>query len=1142
MKKRAISWLLCVAALLSLLPNGWAAAESAAMVICGGEAAGTIALAPDARRTVTADTDAAGQWQIAFGGTWVNIAGQTETSLTVSYALIASALDGGAAALRYAAGDEVLAGPVTVILTEEEPAAAPELAQLDLAAADEEPAAAPQAGMCLVTVEYLFEDGTRAAPSWTAQVAYGSALYQTVTSPAITGYAPDPETVEIDLENLDGDHSYTVYYHPAETTFTVLHYYQRVDSDDYELHDTEPRTGRTGTAVGDALARDEHGLYALRYDAETRIAADGSTVIELYYDRYYYLMRFDLGGGYGVEPVYARFGAPIAAGEPARAGYTFLGWDPAVPDTMPAENSTHTALWREGTAGFTVVFWYENADDDGYSAAGTYSPEDVKSGTTVSSGDYQTQTFEGRDGHFTYDKTKAETVTVAGDGSTVLNVYFTRNTYTLTFKDTYGYTTLKVINAKYQQDIHTEFPIKDGNNTIWWTVPEGCKTYVPGNELGSIDTMPGENITFTRAGATDQTWLWYYVEALPGDSADATYGGKSFKLYKKINCDGASTLTKKEEFHDIRGFTQWASDPQFNAKGEAKQKQNNYFYYARNSYKLQFFNYNDYVTDKAASVLYEAPLGSYYFVPDYPADLEKDAYVFAGWYRTAGCYEGSEADLSGMTMPASDLILYARWTPKSHRVRTYQSERALSAGDVPLDTWDAVPHGTVIENPPDDPENGSYRFVGWFYRGADGAEHAYDFSIPVTRDMDLYAKWGSDTLVAYTIHYQLADGTPVAPDTTGYAPGGATRTFSAKDGAELNAPYQTGYFPNVASHSLTMDLDDAAQNEFAFIYEPAETRPYIVRYLERGTNAVLHEEKQAETPDAIVTERFVPVDGYAPDAFEKRLILTTGENILIFWYDRDSVHAPVRAVHYVQNVTGDGYTVYHASEDTGGIIGQDYSEEALELPGFSYQPGKSASSGTLTAEGLLLELYYDRIQYPYEVRYLELGTDNVLADPAEGMARCGALLTFTAPTIAGYELVSTAQQSMTIAIEDPADTAEKNVRTFYYRARPAAIKITKQGCAAEDAGQSFLFTVTGPGGYSARVCITGNGSVTLTGLPAGTYTVREETGWSWRYTPSQEEQTVVIKNGETGEAIFQNSRTNEKWLTDDAHCDNRFDG
>lgn len=51
---------------------------------------------------------------------------------------------------------------------------------------------------------------------------------------------------------------------------------------------------------------------------------------------------------------------------PTKPGYTFTGWDKEIPKTMPAENTTFKANWKIGESGFTVVFWYENANDDGY--------------------------------------------------------------------------------------------------------------------------------------------------------------------------------------------------------------------------------------------------------------------------------------------------------------------------------------------------------------------------------------------------------------------------------------------------------------------------------------------------------------------------------------------------------------------------------------------------------------------------------------------------------------------------------------------------------------------------------------------------------------------------------------------------------
>ena len=1153
-----------------------------------------------------------------------------------------------------------------------------------------------------ILINYQFADGTQAAPSWSAQVAAGSTYTQDIQSPVVVGYTPDNAVVHVEASEA---RTYTVTYQPAEVDFTVKHYQQNVSNDEYTLVDTETKKGYTESAVGDGLAKTDYtGFYSLLYDTTTTIAADGSTVVEIYYDRYYYLMNFNLDGGYGVEPIYARYGAAINVVDPEKPGYKFVSWTPSIPSTMPDENTSYKASWEIGESGFTVVFWYENADDDGYSVAGTYKPADVAPGTQKKSEDYKNQSFTGRDDkHFTYNAAKAETVTVKGDGSTVLNVYYTRNTYTLTFEDgqktltctktehihsdscckyggisiihwshnknccifglsehehtTGGWGTKScyeisdlTITAKYQADIHSNFPIKDGDETIWWKVPSGCKSFKPGTQLGSIDTMPGENITFTWASADSGAVLWYYVETLNGATGDYTHGEKNFKLYKKIDIEQSGRLTYTEEFHNITGFTQWWSDPAFDKMEQGGTtsgvEENNYLCYTRNSYNLKFYNYNAYVDDKGGSVQYEAPLSSYDFTPEYPADLEKNAYVFDGWYTTAGCYEGSKADLNTMTMPASDVILYAKWVPKTHTVKAYQTKDALENGEDALHTYDNVPHGTTVTPTPADPKRDPYKFVGWFYISDTGEEKAYNFSMPVNRDLNLYAKWSSNTLMNYTIRYAIenADGTLtyIADDTTGSALAGSTKTFDAKTGTQLNDGYQSGYFPKVSSHSLTIDIEGTAENkknEYTFVYVAKPEVEYTVKYLEKGTEKQLADPKTVTTRDAVVTETFKQINGYAPDAYQKQLVLAAEGNEIIFWYVKDDAHAPVRVIHWTQNIEGEGYTEYQSSTNLNGVIKQEYSENPLTIAGFRYNGGKSNASDTLTEAGLVLNLYYDRIEYPYEFRFVEKDSDpeKQLTDSVTGSARYQAQVTQTAKTIPGYTLVSAENQSINIAIED-GETAVKNVKTFYYTEQTVDIKyevvgpdgcgtldnyqdaqlkvttgevngstptandgfkfvgwyknedctqpvdadwvkdskltpgktknygtaekpvmgyeaatyyakfeydvayltITKQGWEDIDEEQSFLFDVTGPNGYSQRVVIKGNGSVTIKGLKIGEYTVTEVTSWSWRYDAKSSSQSITLQPAQTNAVNFVNSRSNHKWLGGDAYSNNVF--
>lgn len=1317
MKKKLLALFLCCALSFGLVTAALitpAAADEDFLVYgSDGLVAHTVELAKNNKLELTAVASTGSgvyQWQIQVGGdVWANISGANGVTLDVSYALVANLLYGGAANLRcrLTAGETVkYTNTVTVQITDETPVSAPaqapkaptviseaepvgepviippQTAVEETPAPDAAPAndltanVAPAAladpapvndpapsdngededddkvlpATYTILIEYKFADGKQAANPWSATVAAGSTYTQTITSPVVVGYTPDQAAVQVDASEAT---TYTVTYQPAVVEFTVKHYQQNVTGAEYTLAETETKTGYTGSPVGADLAKSYDGFYKLIYATDTAIAADGSTEVEIYYDRYYYLMKLNLDGGYGLEPIYARYGTPITIGEPTKPGYSFNKWEPALPTTMPVGGGEYKALWNLGEAGFNVIFWYENPNPNedgsyGYSVVGTFKPSNVKPGTEKKSGDYKDQSFEGRDDkHFTYNADKAETVTVNGDGSTVLNVYYTRNTYTLTFKVREGgflgigasWKTVKTITAKYGADIHSNFPIKEGNDTIWWNVPDNSQYFKPGTQLGSIDTMPGESITFTRASADSGAVLWYYIETLNGESGEYTHDGKNFKLYKKIDIEQNGWLTYTEEFHDITGFTQYWSDPAFNKMEQGGKtsgvNSNNYLCYTRNSYNLTFFNYNAKVEGKGGSVQYEAPLKSYNFEPSYPAELEPNAYVFAGWYTTVDCLEGTEVKFDTMTMPASDVILYAKWTTATHTVKTFLTEDVVNKEN-PLNTWENVPHNTTV-TAPEEPERGAYKFVGWFYRTENGDEKAFDFQMPVHRDLDLYAAWSSDSLMPYTIKYAVRNKddtlTYIADDTVGSALAGTTKTFDAKTGTQLKEGYQAGYFPETGSHSVTFNIEGG--NDYTFIYVPKPEVEYTVKYLEKGTGNQLAEPKTVTTRDAVVTETFKQITGYAPDAYQKQLVLAAEGNEIIFWYIKDDAHAPVQTIHWVQNIKGEKYAEYQKSTNLNGVIGNTYSETPLTITGFTYNGTKSNSNGKLTEAGLVLNLYYDRIEYPYEFRFLEQGTDKKLADSVKGNARYQAQVTQTAKAIPGYTLVSAENQAINIAIED-GNTAVKNVKTFYYEEQTVEIKyvvsgpegcgtldnyqesqlkvttgtvkgavptaaegfkfvgwytdeactqpviatwvlnnkitpektkdlgndvkgyeaatyyakfeadvanltITKTGCEDIDAGQSFIFTVTGPEGFSKKIVIQGNGTVVLTGLKIGDYTVTEDTAWSWRYTPRDGAvRTIPLQPGKTNSVTYVNDRTNNKWLDGNAYYKNVF--
>lgn len=877
-------------------------------------------------------------------------------------------------------------------------------------------------GQHTVIINYVFENGKQAAPSWTATLAEGSSLEQTVTSPTVVGYEPVQATVDVTVNNITENVTYTVTYYPANVGFTVNHYLQNVADNNYTLNVSEDVDGYTESEVGDGLAETYPGFAALLYNTKAKVAADGSTVVEIYYDRNYYMMSFNLDGGYGVEPIYARYGTSVKVENPTKPGYTFNGWEPTVPTTVPAENTTYKAKWQaEKTAKVTVVVWGEDADDENYSyikSVETTAPVGstltaIPSGTNLNMG---TKLWELK---------RVEQTTVAADGSSVLNVYYDRKEFTLTFKYDYhsgflgigeGYKKTGTITAKWGADIGSRFLAMNAaaKGSLWSTNYSGA-----GPWTSFLQIMPEENRTYycQETSNTAQS-AYYYTEGLDG---------KYVLKHTVVAYSGSNLTITAEDFYPMEGFTydhgtDGDGNPLPSNPGKAGKWSGAKFYYKRNSYDLVFISNNTEV--KTSKVKFEAALGTSggeSFVPAYPSNFEPNAFEFAGWYQDP---EGVKPVDWNAKMPAASVTVYAKWAPKTHTVKTFLTKEKIEEND-PIDTWDNVPHGTAVTNTPADPQNGSYVFVGWFYMDGN-VEKAFDFSMPVVKDLNLYAKWSSNTLVTYTIYYKSGD-TEIAEPTTGSALAGTTLTFEAKTGDELNEGYQSGYFPNTGSHSLTMDIN--GNNEFTFVYVAKEKVGYTVRYLEKGTEKVLHEEKTAETSNAIITEKFVQISGYAPDAYQKRLVLsaTEAENVITFWYTKDDDHAPVQIVHWTQNIAGEGYTEYQSSTNLNGEIGQTYTGTPLTIPGFTYNEEKSNASGELTAEGLELNMYYDRNTIAYTVKHVDANTNETI-ESKTGSALFGAQVIGNEGTFDGYMPIEDQPKQKSIII----GTGTNEIIFYYY--------------------------------------------------------------------------------------------------------------
>ena len=1060
-----------------------------------------------------------------------------------------------------------------------------------------------------VVINYSFENNEVAADPYTASLAAGSNFSATVTFPTVQGYLPyldnvQQNSLELNIANIDSDKTYNVVYKPTNVNYTVIHYQQNLNDDNYTEVARETKQGLTNSLVPE-VAKTYEGSYALLYE-KPNIAADGSTVVEVYYDRYYYLMNFDLDGGYGVEPIYARYGSPISVGKPTKAGYSFSNWsldgtNPAtVPSQMPADNKTYKALWTpNNTAKVTVVFWGENADDEEYSYIKS-AQVDVKPGTEFTYSEsgalicalevhthsldecytltctqevhthskncntcggtehtaHTTACYEGvgknvytdvpdepvngqvvyhwyygnliyingswyrysgataagsiapttchkhsdsclgcgktehthsvENGCYTQTCGKTEhthtsdcymggagldsdlwtfvrsdTVTVAADGSSVVNVYYDRTEKTLTFKYNYSkrnYQSTETITAKWGSNISEQYKkiAANAGSTFWAAKDSNSGPYT--NYFG---VMPQTSATYYNRGNTGDNGTMTYL----GQDLNGEYTVKLFE----VTGVGGYTVTNEDRY-EFEGFTYHHGTPNGSYCEGAE------FYYTRNSYTLTF---NDGYDDvKSETVKYEAPLNTYSsYVPNVPSAYEPGSVTFGGWYLNPEC-TGAEYKLDAHTMPADNVLLYAKWVPVTHTVSFYLDRNALEAGTkLGTHSDQTVPHGSKLDPTPKEPENGSYTFVGWFYLD-NGVEKAFDpANMPVTKDLKLYGKWSSNVLKEYTIYYKYkdADGNEIeiAAPTTGSGLAGITKTFDAKGGIELYTDYQEGYFPLTKSHSMTLEINATEENDtnvYTFWYVQKEAVPYTVKYLNKKTGEPVAAQKTvSDNRKAVVTETFVPVNGMMPDAYQKRLVVSAEEgavNEIIFYYTEDTTHAYYKITHYTENLAGNTTWTEYASSQAVGDIGTTYSADPMTIPGFTYDRtvDGTVASGELTANGLELKLYYTRNSYPYQVRYLEQGTGKQLADPKNATGKYGQVISESAIEITGYQAVDPTSQTLNIRIEESQTEAKLNIITFYYKEKEVTINyqvVGPTGCGTVSSTNETLKVLSG---------------------------------------------------------------------------------
>lgn len=494
-------------------------------------------------------------------------------------------------------------------------------------------------------------------------------------------------------------------------------------------------------------------------------------------------IRFVSNGGTAVDPQLVSCGDKSQKpSDPMKAGYIFDGWftDEACSQAYTFGQTVETDLtlyakWREGTAGYKVVYWKETLTDGVYD----YVSQESASGATGSTVKADIYGKAASYSCFHYDSKASKDVTIAGDGSTVLNVRYARNSYVFKFHLNDGNGSIQIggktytgsnysFIAKFGEAIADRWPA--GNDVQYRNSSWGWNWYFNGWKGGKnteiLKTSKRQTVTEDLIRTDKDNEIQNYTADWKSDlyKLDVRYWGQN------VDDDEYTELTDYSQFvyaagtfnpKNITGYDYEKQEVTDGGRENAYQTYN--FYYTRKTYDLQFYNVSQKPVKTVQSIRFEKDISDQNWTPQPPHSLPEYMTEFAGWYTTPGCEEGSEFSFENAQMPASNLALYAKWTAEMITVTFVTGENATQ---IPEQQFEA----DHVAQKPEDPERTHYRFVGWTMDEA--GTRPFNFDQILTKNLTLYAQWANEG--SYTLTYDANNGeinTPTLLDARRYAGG-----------------------------------------------------------------------------------------------------------------------------------------------------------------------------------------------------------------------------------------------------------------------------------------------------------------------------------------------------------------------------------
>lgn len=763
---------------------------------------------------------------------------------------------------------------------------------------------------------------------------------------------------------------------------------------------------------------------------------------------------------------------------PTRTGYRFKGWSTTadganvVTSIAPTADTTLYAVWEGDNVTYTVVYWGENPNNTATenipfdTLLGTES-KTAKVGTTVT-GSASTASNNTIKNYFTYHS--SDSAVVKADNSTVINVYYIRKSFRVTFdlgitgrksmtigNNTYssGWNVTKyVLTAKYEQNIESLWPtasnFKSGSNFSGWSVDglDGTATSKRITMTADLCSSSGKTAK-ANYDASCLDHLYYMFESFDQTSPA---NGNERKQYGNVYYDKSDAYSQDANSgggnwrqKEITGMT--ASGKHTDVIDSAwfePTERNVFLYYTRNEYD---FIKNNYGTVASEKVKFGASLADKGGEPARPAGFSENA-VFKGWYEVpVGQITDSTLpyDFTGKTMPASKLTLFAYWVEKPVTLTV----QVPTLGGYTASNYE-VAIGTVI--------SGVDVFKDAEAKIAEAGKTVLKWVYEDGTAVDVNSAIGSDTTVkavlkgeVYTLTY-VTGTTASITDENSYE---YEALAQVKDGSGLKSGdkvfacwtdetgkvyYPGSYVTMTGNKTLTANYVDPSVKVTLTYHSNFDTdQTKTIGAVPNNDKVTVMDYTSTGLPSRLgyQVKGWKDANGVEYAAGSEARLDNNGSNDLYAVWEASDVNYKVE--FYYQNTDGT-YPDKAKDEDivtrqgkTDSTVFVTAADKANKENGKYFYDGNAVNveSGVVTADGsLVLKLYFKLNQASCTVRYLWNGTDEKVAeDDVFDSQTVSETFTANPKPIANCTIVPEHDVTKSIPVDPDSDN---NVITFYY--------------------------------------------------------------------------------------------------------------